>query len=56
MTRRIKVRGVRRQELDESKLALAYWTLAKAAVESKRQRAAEDKAKRRSAREAPGGR
>ncbi len=46
MTRRIKVRGVRRETLDEDKLALAYWLLAKAAVEQKREREAEERKQR----------
>lgn len=47
MTRRIKVRGVRRETLDEDKLALAYWLMAKSAVEEKRRREAEEKKRRR---------
>ena len=48
--RRIKVRGIRRDEIDIDKLALAYWLMAKRAVEEKRQREAEEKAKRREGR------
>ena len=48
--RRIKVRGIQRDEIDIDKLALAYWLMAKRAVEEKRQREAEEKAKRREGR------
>ena len=48
--RRIKVRGIRKDEIDIDKLALAYWLMAKRAVEEKRQREAEEKAKRREGR------
>lgn len=42
MTRkRLRVRGVRRTEIDADKLALAYWLMAKHAVDQKRSRAAE---------------
>jgi hypothetical protein len=47
MTRRIKVRGVRRETLDADRLALAYWLMAKSAVEEKRRREAEEKKRRR---------
>jgi hypothetical protein len=48
--RRIKVRGIQRDEIDIDKLALAYWLMAKRAVEEKRQREAEEKAGRREGR------
>jgi hypothetical protein len=48
--RRIKVRGIRRVEIDTDKLALAYWLMAKRAVEEKREREAKEKAKRREVR------
>jgi hypothetical protein len=38
--RRIKVRGVRRAELDTNQLALALWLMAKRAAEEKRDRRA----------------
>jgi hypothetical protein len=38
---------VRREPLDDDKLALAYWLMAKRAVEEKRRRDAEDKQSRR---------
>ena len=41
--RRIKVRGIRREQIDTDKLAFAYWLMAKRAVEEKRKREAEDK-------------
>jgi hypothetical protein len=46
-SRRIRVRGIRREEIDADKLALAYWLIAKRAVEDKRGREAAEKAKRR---------
>lgn len=45
--KRIKVRGVRRKELDASAIAFVYWRMAKVQVEEKRRREAEDKARRR---------
>lgn len=47
MARRIKVRGIRREELDDEKLALAYWLMAKRAVAEKREREAKEKEARR---------
>ncbi len=47
--RRIRVRGIRKDEIDADKLALAYWLMAKRSVELKRERDAEDKKKRRGA-------
>jgi hypothetical protein len=44
--KRIKVRGERRKELDASAIAFVYWRLGKLAVEEKRRRQAEDKARR----------
>jgi hypothetical protein len=48
--RRIKVRGIQRDEIDIDKLALAYWLMAKRAVEEKRAKEAEEKAGRREGR------
>jgi len=48
--KRIKVRGIKRDEIDTDRLALAYWLMAKRAVEEKRAREAEDKAKRKEVR------
>ena len=45
--RRVKVRGVRRTKIDADRLALAYWLMAKRAVEEKRAKEAEEKARRR---------
>lgn len=45
--RRIKVRGVRREEIDTDKLALALWLMSKRAVEEKREREATERASRR---------
>lgn len=47
MTRRIKVRGIRAETLDEDKLALCYWLLAKSAVEEKRRREEQEKKRQR---------
>jgi hypothetical protein len=41
--RRIKVTGVRKETIDTDKLSLAYWLMAKRAVELKRERAAAEK-------------
>jgi hypothetical protein len=43
--KRIRVKGIRREQIDDDKLALAYWLLAKRAVEEKRKREVEDKKK-----------
>ncbi len=48
--KRIVVRGIRKDEIDIDKLALAYWLMAKRAVEEQRQREAEEKAERREGR------
>jgi hypothetical protein len=49
--KRIKVRGIRKDEIDTDQLALVYWLMAKRAVEEKRQREREDKKRRRTAEE-----
>jgi hypothetical protein len=41
--RRIKVKGIRKDELDTNMYALVLWTLAKEAVADKRRREAEAK-------------
>jgi hypothetical protein len=46
-TRRIKVKGVRRDEIDSEQLALIYWLQAKRVLREKREREAKAKAKRR---------
>jgi hypothetical protein len=43
MTRRIKVKGIRKEVVSASDLAMVYWLLGKAAVEDKRRREAEAK-------------
>ena len=49
--RRIKVRGIRKEDIDGDQLALVYWLMAKRAVEDKRERDEDEKRKRRSTRE-----
>lgn len=48
-SRRIKVKGVRRDEIDidTEQLALIYWLQAKRVLREKREREAQEKAKRR---------
>jgi hypothetical protein len=46
-SRNIKVKGVRRDEIDTEQLALIYWLQAKRLVREKRLREAKAKAKRR---------
>jgi len=46
--KRIRIKGIKREQIDTDKLALAYWLMAKRAVEEKRKREAEDSKKRRS--------
>jgi hypothetical protein len=46
-SRRIKVKGVRRDEIDTEQLALIYWLQAKRVLREKRERDAREKAKRR---------
>jgi hypothetical protein len=48
--RRIKVRGIRKREIDSEQLALVYWLMAKRAVEDKRERDLDDKRARLAAR------
>ncbi len=48
-SRRIKVKGVRRDELDTEQLALIYWLQAKRILRERREREAKAKAKRREA-------
>jgi hypothetical protein len=45
--RRIRVKGVRRDEIDTEQLALVYWLQAKRILREKREREAREKAKRR---------
>jgi hypothetical protein len=46
-TRRIRVKGVKREEIDTEQLALVYWLQAKRVLREKREREAKEKAKRR---------
>lgn len=48
--RRVKVRGVRRDAVDTEMYALALWLQAKREVQEKRRRQAEDRDRRREAR------
>lgn len=45
--RRIKVKGVRRSEIDAEQLALVYWLQAKRVLRERREREAKARAKRR---------
>lgn len=47
MARRIKVKGVRKSEIDTEQLALVYWLQAKRILREKREREAKERAKRR---------
>lgn len=53
--RRIKVRGIRKGEIDSDQLALVYWLMAKRAVEDKRERELADKRARREQQAPPKG-
>ena len=46
-TRRIKVKGIRKDEIDTEQLALIYWLQAKRVLREKREREAQEKAKGR---------
>lgn len=46
MSKRIKIKGVRRKELDYDAISFVIWTMAKRQVEERRRREAEEKAKR----------
>jgi len=45
-TRRIKVKGVRRSEIDPDQLALIYWLQAKRVLRERREQEAKARAKR----------
>lgn len=45
MTRKIRVKGVRRKELDHEQLALVYWLQAKRILRERREREARQKAR-----------
>jgi hypothetical protein len=44
-TRRIKVKGIRKDEIDTEQLALIYWLQAKRVLREKREREAQEKTK-----------
>ena len=46
-TRRIKVKGIRKDEIDTEQLALIYWLQAKRVLREKREREAQEKAEGR---------
>lgn len=46
-TRRIRVKGIKKDEIDIEQLALIYWLQAKQVLREKREREAQEKAKRR---------
>ncbi len=46
MQRRIRVKGVRREEIDSEQLALVYYLMGKRLVQEKRQRAEAERKKR----------
>jgi hypothetical protein len=50
-TDRIRVKGVRKQEIDTEQLALVYWLQAKRALRERREREAKARAKRRERRQ-----
>jgi hypothetical protein len=45
MSRRIRVKGVRRDEIDTEQLALIYWLQAKRVLRERREREAQERAK-----------
>lgn len=51
MQRRIRVRGIRREEIDSEQLALVYYLMGKRLVQEKRQREEKER-KKRAAKEA----
>jgi hypothetical protein len=46
-SRRIRVKGVRKSEIDSEQLALIYWLQAKRVLRERREREAKEKKKRR---------
>jgi hypothetical protein len=55
-TRRIKVKGVRREEIDSEQLSLIYWLQAKRVLRERREQEAKAKAKQREKDNDSGGR
>ena len=47
MGRRIKVKGIKKSEIDTEQLALIYWLQAKRVLRERREREAQEKTKRR---------
>lgn len=47
MTRRIKVKGIRKSEIDTEQLGLIFWLQAKRVLRERREREAKERAKRR---------
>lgn len=47
MTRKIKVKGVRRKELDTEQLALVYWLQAKRVLRERREREEQERQQRK---------
>ena len=47
MTRRIKVKGVRRRELDAEQLALIFWLQAKRTLRERREREEQERLRRK---------
>lgn len=45
--RRVRVKGIKKDEIDTEQLALVYWLMAKRQLREKREREAQEKAKRR---------
>lgn len=46
-TRRIRVKGIKKDEIDTEQLALIYWLQAKRVLRERREREAQEKAKNR---------
>jgi hypothetical protein len=46
MARRIKVKGIKKSEIDSEQLALVYWLQAKRILRERREREAKERAKR----------
>jgi hypothetical protein len=47
MPQRVKIKGIRKSEIDTEQLALVYWLQAKRVLRERREREASEKAKRR---------
>ncbi len=51
MTRKIKVKGVRRKELDHEQMALVYWLQAKRILRDRREQEARQRARKQERRD-----